>query len=251
MPRNFRDAIYVSKALGYKYLWIDSLCIIQDDKQDWDQESKLMGDVYNKADLVIAATCASAAQEGFLAKHRPSYRESTVSVALQDADGPTTFHYRLAAPHRNQEGPLDTRAWVFQERLLARRYLSFRSLELTWYCQAAMHCECDSAEVADDHRKFRERSLEFLFSHNSQQELHVRWRQDIVAFYTQRNLTRSSDKLIALSAVASAFQVRLGSKYLVGLWERELIFDLLWTASSPGRREPYEVPTWSWVAYEG
>ncbi|KAI0835685.1 heterokaryon incompatibility protein-domain-containing protein [Hypoxylon sp. FL0890] len=251
MPKNFRDAVYVSKSLGYKYLWIDSLCIIQDDEQDWDQESKLMGDIYNRADLVIAATCASAAQDGFLAKNRPTYRESKVSVALQDADRPTTFYYRLASPHRNQQGPLDKRAWAFQERLLARRYVSFRLHEVTWYCQTSMHCECDSAEVADDHRKFRERSLDFLFSRNSQRDLHIRWRQDIVSFYTQRALTRSSDKLIALSAVASAFQVKLGSKYLVGLWEHELILDLLWTTKRPSRREPYEAPTWSWVACEG
>ncbi|KAI1384774.1 uncharacterized protein F4822DRAFT_373069 [Hypoxylon trugodes] len=115
-----------------------------------------------------------------------------------------------------------------------------------------MHCECDSAEIHDDHRKYRERSIEMLFWHNTTaQDLHMRWRQDIVGFYTRRKLTRSSDKIIALSAIAESFQTKLKSKYLVGLWEQDLILDMLWSAGDPGLRESYQVPTWSWVACAG
>ncbi|KAI0138587.1 hypothetical protein F4776DRAFT_619067 [Hypoxylon sp. NC0597] len=89
---------------------------------------------------------------------------------------------------------------------------------MTWYCQAAMHFECDSAEVADDHRKFRERSLEFLFSHNSQQELHIRWRQDIVAFYTQHTtsepLIPQSGCIVLLGKLAQATLTHDLSKFV-------------------------------------
>ncbi|KAI1781361.1 heterokaryon incompatibility protein-domain-containing protein [Hypoxylon cercidicola] len=255
MPQNFKDAIYISKALGYKYLWIDSLCIIQDDEQDWHEQSKLMENVYHRADLVLAATCASTAKDGFLTEERPPYREGTVSITSQDTDEPEIFYYRLAPPHRSLEGPLDQRAWAFQERLRARRYLSFRSREVAWSCQTTLRCECESAEVTDHHRLYRERSLEVLLSLNTAQELHKRWRQEIVTFYTLRKLTRSTDKLRALSAIASWFEKKLSDNYLAGLWEQDLVLDLLWTTAKPGRRETYkgstelyEAPTWSWMA---
>ncbi|KAI0181139.1 heterokaryon incompatibility protein-domain-containing protein [Hypoxylon sp. FL1284] len=251
LPRNFKDAIYVSKVLGYKYLWIDSLCIIQDSLEDWNEQSNLMGDIYRKADLVIAATHASAAEDGFLTENRFSYREGVVSMASENSHRPTSFKYRLVPPHRNQEGPLDDQGWAYQERLLARRYVSFRSREVVWYCNTAMYCECGSAEVADNHRKYRERSLQVLFSQNTVKELHWRWRLEIVDYYTQRKLTKSKDKLRALKAIATSFREKLGGKYLVGLWERDMIWDLLWTTPCPGSPEEYKAPTWSWVAYKG
>lgn len=259
MPQNFRDAIYVSKALGYKYLWIDSLCIIQGDEQDWVKESNLMEGVYHNADLVIAATCAPNAKDGFLAEVRPPYREGTVPVTLQDIDEPTTFYYRLVPPHRCQEGPLDGRGWAFQERLRARRYLSFGSREITWLCQTAMHCECEGAEVVSDHWRNRERSLELFLPYTTDQELHKRWRLEIVTSYTQRKLSKCSDKLVALTAIAKWFQEKLTSSYLAGLWERDMVLDLLWSTEYPSRRvmykrnhgPRYKAPTWSWAACHG
>lgn len=259
MPQNFKDAIHVCRALGYKYLWIDSLCIIQDDEQDWVEQSDLMEGIYHNADLVIAATCAPNAMSGFLTESRPSYREGTVSISLQDTDNPTTFWYRLIPPHRCREGPLDDRGWAFQERLRARRYLSFGSREMTWLCQTSTHCECEGAEVAGAQWKNRERSLELFLPYRTEKELHKSWRREIVTLYTQRVLGRPSDKLIALSAIATWFEEKLSGTYLAGLWERDLVLDLLWSTEIPSRRVKYKrelgqyytAPTWSWAACEG
>lgn len=259
MPQNFKDAIHISKLLGYKYIWIDSLCIIQEDNQDWAEQSGHMEDVYHNADLVIAATCASNSKEGFLVGDRPTYREGTVSITLQDTDKPTIFYYRLTPPHRCREGPLDRRGWAFQERLCARRYVSFGPREVTWSCQTTTRCECDSVEVVDENRRYRERNLELYLPHTPAQELHGHWRRDIVPFYTQRELTKSSDKLRALSAIAAWFGRKLKSNYIVGLWEQDLILDLLWSTKKPGRREEFEgpskiyynAPTWTWITFCG
>lgn len=251
MPQNFRDAIYVSKRLGYNYLWIDSLCIIQDDGEDWDVQSKLMGDIYHGADLVIAASRAPAAFNGFLAERQLPCNEGTVSMALEDNEQPVVFCYRLSPPHRSCEDELDSRAWAFQERLRACRYLAFGKRELTWSCQTTLHCECDSAEVVDESRKYRERSLEFSLSQSTAQDLHMRWRQDIITFYTQRKLTHHEDKLRALSAIADYFQAKIGGKYLAGLWEQDFILDLLWSTDDAMRREDFKIPTWSWMACAG
>ena len=66
LPRNFQDAFAVARALSYRYIWIDSFCIIQDDMQDWRQQVAVMANVYSEAELTISAARSSSHKEGFL-----------------------------------------------------------------------------------------------------------------------------------------------------------------------------------------
>ncbi|PMD17228.1 HET-domain-containing protein, partial [Hyaloscypha hepaticicola] len=93
LTRVFQDAIHVTRFMGIDYIWIDSLCIIQDSPEDWAKESLLMEDVYSNSYCNIAATHASSGEDG-------CFDEVTNSLLLQ-------------------------RAWVFQERILAPRVLHF------------------------------------------------------------------------------------------------------------------------------
>jgi hypothetical protein len=85
IPATLKDAIQIAKSLGYQYLWIDALCIIQDDELDWQRESGRMAQVYGNADLVIAASSAKDSPEGFLKQER---RHRGGSVLFHDKGDP-------------------------------------------------------------------------------------------------------------------------------------------------------------------
>lgn len=154
----------MSRDLGFRYIWIDSICIIQDDEKDWEEQSAqskdfpnplpgylphgllnpyhLVASVYSNADLVLAATRASSADEGFLQQDR-LVRESSIEIPPKSGIGPSIhLNYRLLDPlflmnyYLNDDpldwDPLSTRGWALQEQLLAKRYLSFGRRELSW-----------------------------------------------------------------------------------------------------------------------
>lgn len=138
LPSTFRDAVQVTRKLGLQYLWIDSLCIIQDDKKDWDTESKLMEQVFSSAYVTIAASCASGTEDGFL-KPRP-HRQCVRLIA--DNGEP----YFVCEAIDNfavdvEQGELNKRGWVFQERALSRRTIYFSEKQTYWECGGGVRCE--------------------------------------------------------------------------------------------------------------
>lgn len=138
LPKTFQDAVHVTRSLGIQYLWIDSLCIIQDDKCDWATESKLMEQVFSSAYVTLAASCANDTNDGFL-KTRPS-RSSIKSVT---SDGQP---YYVCEPIDDfsgdvEQGELNKRGWVLQERALSRRTIHFAERQSYWECGAGVRCE--------------------------------------------------------------------------------------------------------------
>jgi hypothetical protein len=136
VPKTFRDAMTVTHRLGLPYLWIDSICIVQDDLNDWAEESAKMSHIYTDAVFTIAASAAENAMEGFLgprqrreAKINPTAKNSLPLSIRQD------IHL---IPSTNKPIPLlNERGWVFQERLLSRRVLHFEKEEMIWECRTA------------------------------------------------------------------------------------------------------------------
>jgi hypothetical protein len=144
LSQTLQDNILVTRALGCRFIWIDALCIVQDDENDWATEASRMSDIYAKAWLVLAASTAFDCREGFLhlgeaplvikARHLP---DQPVEVSVRR----TTSHkydmdYNLAAQ------PLLRQAWAMQERELACRIVHFLPNEVLWHCQCATFCEC-------------------------------------------------------------------------------------------------------------
>lgn len=161
----------MSRDLGFRYIWIDSICIIQDDDKDWEEQSSQsksflnllsgslnhgllnlyhpVGSVYSNADLVLAAARASSADEGFLHQNR-LVRESSIEIPPKSGIGSSIhLHYRIGPKlytdyHRynnpSEWDPLDARGWALQERLLAKRYLSFGRRELSWAVSQYLPC---------------------------------------------------------------------------------------------------------------
>lgn len=146
LPQTFQDAVAVTRSLNLKYLWIDSLCILQADgegndpesKEDWDRESKLMEEVFGSAYLAIAASCAQHKFQGFL-KPRTSRQIVTISAS----DG-AQFHVCEVIDKFEsdvEQGELNQRGWVLQERALSRRTIHFTETQTYWECGGGIRCE--------------------------------------------------------------------------------------------------------------
>ena len=130
LPRSFQNAIVVTGWFQCRYLWIDSLCIIQDSKEDWQSESGLMRHVYKNAWLNIAATAAADSSSGLFVDRKPLL-VSTGAVSISwEGNLPTGMFYFFLRDFWEDEvgrAPLNRRAWVVQERFLSRRNLHFGS----------------------------------------------------------------------------------------------------------------------------
>lgn len=139
LPKTFQDAVYVCRGLGLDHLWIDSLCIIQDDKDDWATESKFMEYVFSSAYCTIAASCANGSGDGFL-KSRPERR----CVTMNGPSGDETYYVceTIDDFHRDAEqSELNQRGWVLQERALSRRTIYFTESQSYWECGEGVRCE--------------------------------------------------------------------------------------------------------------
>ncbi|KAI0823931.1 heterokaryon incompatibility protein-domain-containing protein [Trametes gibbosa] len=288
LPKTIRDAIHVTHALGFQFLWIDTLCIVQDCHEDKQHELGRLHDTYRHAFLTIVAASASKVSQGFL-ETRPSPARSTKAnpfsgdVTLPFICPPNppgsaahavghTHVPRLGEVHISLAArgydylmePTSTRAWCMQEYLMSSRLLLFTSQTLQFRCQTSTQSVGDSFHFPG----FEPRLPDVLFfpracldktergrrsDTKEWTQLHVAW-LEILEDYTGRKLTKPSDKLVACGAVAAAFQRVLHSDYLAGLWRDALLVGLVWYNRLGGdlsRPEAYRAPSWSWASVDG
>ncbi|KAI1741470.1 heterokaryon incompatibility protein-domain-containing protein [Xylaria scruposa] len=149
--RTFRDTIRIVKHLGLEYLWIDSLCIVQNDTEDWIRESARMCDIYGGSSINIAATSARDGSFGcFFDRDEKTLRK------IRKIRVPLSAKTQLIVAsediyHNVESGPLTHRAWAFQERLLAHRTLSFTNSQLFWECETILACETFPDKLPEDY----------------------------------------------------------------------------------------------------
>jgi hypothetical protein len=136
LPRSFKDAVIVARMLGVQFIWIDSLCIKQDDDEEKEREFKNMEEVYASAYCTIAATSARDCDDGFLRRSadrcvRLSEESASVYVTTQDAN------FTQDVEHAD----LNDRGWVLQERALSHRIIHFAKGQTYWECGCGIGCE--------------------------------------------------------------------------------------------------------------
>ncbi|KAK5956167.1 hypothetical protein OHC33_002740 [Knufia fluminis] len=248
LPTTFRDAIRVCKWFDLEYLWIDSLCIIQDSPADWLRESHTMKAVYNHAFFTIAAG-AGASDAGLFVNRNP--------LAVMVPQVETSWHN---IPNRRycivddrlwlrdvDQAPLSQRAWVVQERFLSSRILFFGATQMFYECCESSVCESFPGGRAKCELGWQPKKLD----HRDTTPMKA-WYAAARA-YSEANLTRYSDKIVALAGVAEMCQERLQDKYIVGLWKKRFIAQLCWEAYPQGhdRPDPCIAPTWSWLSING
>ncbi|KAF8857134.1 HET-domain-containing protein, partial [Acephala macrosclerotiorum] len=274
LPKNFRDAVLVAWGLNTFYLWIDSLCIIQDSLFDWQQESAAMAEIYSHGLTNICATGASDGDCGlFLDRQLPSFPNLNLKLRLSDGGTAQTYHTADLKMWRDgvEQSPLISRAWVLQERFLSHSNIHFGQTQMFWECSAGCTLETYTARFLSD--KYTSISRKTNFSATDSfpsvkpgsdgdqgKEL---WNQ-VVESYSSCALTNDTDRLVALSGIASKFAnflVTSFSKpndpfipsYFAGIWNCDIINQLLWQRMTDNpvlRPNRYIAPTWSWASVD-
>lgn len=228
LPPTFQHAIEVVRHLGIRYLWIDSLCIVQDDHQDWEREAGKMANIYHNSFITISATAAVSPQAGLFS--------TSSAIKLDSVSAQLIHHFPTDMNnHRAHRFPVLSRGWTYQERMLAPRVLHFGPEEIFWECYDRGCCECAPMQNAFRNEVSKNEFFGRLIASVSDSDGHIDplitpenlWRKIVVA-YSPLALTVSSDKLPALSGLADKRRVSTNQKYLAGLWESTLVFDLLW-----------------------
>ncbi|KAI0451857.1 heterokaryon incompatibility protein-domain-containing protein [Xylaria acuta] len=248
LPLTFQHALTVARRLGFDYIWIDSLCIIQDNRQDWEEQSGEMALVYRGAELVLGATAAYSADAGFL-HDRITKTQKRLQLRLPGRKTMSSIHYRtFKGAEHGANGPLESRGWAYQERVIARRFLSYGLNEIVWDCMEDGDCECDCVHDSSPTDDWHVENLEKGISGFHRKGLMAFWRNSILSQYSHRFLTVPSDALVALSAVASLIHELDGGLYFAGLWSQDLLRGLMWFCSKPCRTQSFYAPSWSWAS---
>jgi hypothetical protein len=279
-----KDAVKVCQGMGLRYLWIDALCIIQNDYNDNAVEIAKMASIYGSAAVTIVAARSSSATEGFLGERLPASRECAI-VSYRCSNGELGSITLIKLDDRlNWEAgvePIDERGWTLQERLLSSRIIEFGSWQTRWICPETRSSGFSLEGYTDGwkrdvffsgKRKIEALDLESIHAtkstidfygrpRNSQFEKYLNamrhWRE-ICETFTERALTLSSDRALAISGIAQIFAESSGDQYIAGLWKSWFHSGLLWKTvhshlrpKTPPRPTTYQGPSWSWLAVNG
>lgn len=280
LPKTFQDALIVCKALDVHYIWIDSLCILQDSQEDWAVQGSKMAQIYSDCLVTIAADAAANSGQGFL-RRVPDPDEFSVTCNKYDKtqahthtlEDSTTYevyirrsvdvsylgsfpHHYVATPETTKDEELGShlskRGWCFQESLLPHRVLHFAVDHLSWSCTTDSFCECMYGTIDTATKRYRSLLADGLEKGCivDRAKMKEDW-QNIIVEFTRRRLTFSSDRLAALAGLAARVHAEHPNlEYLAGLWSDTLPQSLLWEAGSM-RIQPYIAPSWSWSGITG
>ncbi|KAI7781009.1 hypothetical protein LA080_015352 [Diaporthe eres] len=272
LPKTFKEALEVADWFKCRWLWIDSLCIIQDSTEDWQREAGMMYNVYKSALLNISADDSNDARWGCFRAREPLAvlpMRLRLAPAQEGEDGgssPDQGHWLTPDStglfEAITKAPLARRAWVFQERQLSRRVLHFTSREVVWECCASgTYFACETFPrggaplpvLFGGRPKYQGQGLSGGGGAEGK-EVYDTWDM-LCQSYSEKKLSHSGDKAVALSGLAREFQALLpGDVYVAGMWKSLLPQSLLWkSADSSGRvdYEGYIAPSWSWLSIDG
>ncbi|KAL0933620.1 heterokaryon incompatibility protein [Colletotrichum truncatum] len=276
LPKTLRDAICVTRQLGVKYLWIHSLCIIQDDEKDWRREAAQMGTVYTNTHVVITALASDNSDGGlFRDRDEASVRPVPLTASFPEPHGNSC---RYVVPSggdwkAGEHSPISTRAWTLQEQVLCARMLSFGADQLRWICLSMCAAETDpdgafSGQHSDSLAMTTERQILRLNANQaalaagesgamakddgglSVQERDVSFQawEKIVTKYSARVITKQADRIPAILGVARRMEVNLNNRFVAGVWKGDYCLrSLSWQAETPGALIAH-YPTWSWAS---
>ncbi|KAF2415752.1 HET-domain-containing protein, partial [Tothia fuscella] len=265
LPRTFRDAIVLTRALGLNYLWIDTLCIIQGPTGDWAAECALMSSVYRGSFVNIGANASTDSHGGLFCQR--SWK-SVTPLTGRLTYTPIGWHENpvVLYPHGGanilDRAPLGSRAWVAQERLLSPRTVHFLPHKVVWECDECFASESDVTGSLEGTPYINRRCLARPVSTHGNNtytgdQFLATWDR-IIRFYSGGQLTVATDKLVAISGVARYMQSTLWGdgpvSYHAGHWSYRFELQLTWypSAFSVGSRaQTYVAPSWSWASYNG
>ncbi|XXG96078.1 hypothetical protein Hte_002355 [Hypoxylon texense] len=253
LPMDYQHVISLCRALSIRYLWVDSLCILQDSVEDFHCEAATMVDVYMGALFTMSICWPS--ESGGLPIRDPSTMIPKLLLPATNGSG----REEVALVYNEDEwrdcvskAPINRRGWVFQERVLSSRILYLAKEQFYWECDDMRACEVYPDGMPPSNSDSRVNVADEALSNDTLNDI---W-DKIVEDYTLGSLTFQKDKLVALSGVARQVASMSGDKYVAGLWKSRLILDLLWYVDdtrypdleSGKRQSDCNAPSWSWAS---
>ena len=276
LPLTLQHCVTLARQLNLRYVWIDALCIIQDDNNDWMVEASRMCDVYSKAAITVVACRSDGSSGGIFGPQK--YSTHTQTPYKQTLINFSEDHGRNHDPNPllNDDDPIYDRAWAVQETILSGRAIFFSSKELRWECNTCRKCQCGKNSIQfastldlqeEGVEAYRGWRMNDFFRGTAIDAAYVQWKRMYV-LYCSRELTKDSDRLPALSGLARRFSEIMLEKfdrkeqYLAGIWRGSLPQDLLWHVAArlnrykkggerQDRPKNWRAPTWSWASVEG
>lgn len=270
LPATIRDAITLTRGCGLRYIWIDSVCIIQDNGKDWLAEAHRMHEVYANAYFTLCAVSIDTASAGlFHARDAWRYRAERCQLASHQITS------RSASCRELVDGSTwSSRGWTLQEEHLSPRIIYWTPQRVYWSCGRCSVGEGDLSSTTTAARAGRlleqhvttstismstHSSSSFLAASRSGKDIHEKW-YDLVESFTKRKLSNAGDKLAAIAGIAMRYQHcrGAGDQYLAGLWMDTLAQDLAWKTpvyliennNDPSLDEAGNnlIPSWSWAS---
>jgi hypothetical protein len=240
-----RDAVVVARRLSIPYLWVDALCIIQDDRMDWENAFSLMGLVISNAYITISSLSSSTCQSGFLQRSPHISETNLPGEMLEDW----------------LSSPWSTRGWTFQEEKLSMRLIYFGRSKVHFCCSNWIYTEGGSTSSTVYEKSIIDLGRDALVQ-NHVQLLVDFWRHGLVPQYSRRQFTRAKDKLPAIAGVAKYIGDVTGYDYVAGMWKPGLFTELIWLCHCPPKgsltcllatlatdSSTFIAPSWSWAHF--
>ncbi|EFX01599.1 tol-like protein [Grosmannia clavigera kw1407] len=249
LPQSFRDAVRITRGLDMRYLWIDSLCIIQDNTEDKIRELQRMEHVFSSAYVTIAATCATDSNDRFL---KTRYKRRYVSMGRYTVCEPIDDFSKDV-----DQASINRRGWVLQERALSRRTIHFTSRQTYWECGGGVRCETMT--------RMKNPKASILSDPNFPQSLsafvrgkRIKTFQSLYERYSGLELSFLTDRPHAIRGLETRLLDTFRTTGGFGVFDRYLHHSLLWQRPAGGELKRIEFlegmpkpPSWSWMSYSG
>lgn len=266
LPQTLQDAIFITRKLGVRHIWIDSLCIVQDDKADWAREAATMSNVYSKSLCTIAALSSSSCDDGIL-KGRNKLKVLPATLHPSSDFAVTLYPGLPTWRTLDNKSSLNSRGWTLQERELPPRIVYFTISQTAWQCLTTGWIENTSTAPGHIPIGNLQAKSSWLFNGNAQREAQKTGRPEDevyetwykkVSDYSNRRLSYQTDKLVAIAGIAKKANEQILDTYAAGLWKKDILHGLLWACCSEAstklqykRNTQYIAPSWSWASIEG
>jgi hypothetical protein len=255
IPKTVLDAMNVTSELGFRYLWIDTLCIKQDDPKDKDLQISNMDRIYSCASLTIVSTGPNADSgiPGLGESSRSSRQVTRIFSNVQLVSALPILSQALL------NSPWDQRGWTLQEKALSKRLLIFTEFQAFWHCNNGIYSEDTTLESAKGIVNMRHNTQDYesyspttlrIYKPSPQDSAEVQY-VSYLRSYISRDLSYPGDAINAFTGLLKVFTPRLGPSVWgipTGIFESALAWKT--TAHFPRRRNS-EFPSWSWAGWFG
>ncbi|WAO82883.1 HET domain-containing protein [Fusarium falciforme] len=252
LPPLFQDVVSCSRSLGIEYVWIDRLCIIQGQDEDFKRQAAKMHQIYGNATLTIAAASAASENDRILVPRDMKGQAFNLNLNIDGIGslklGARRRTHTLGTEDKGGDyGKISTRAWIWQERLLSGRMI--------FYTPSALKFECNQHSIWEG---FAPDVTGHSWSAQLNNISHTSW-TSLVEEYMSRDITRQSDRLPAMDSVMKRISQSQGWSPLWGMWANMLVESLGWQSkvseksgklmcrTNPGNY----APSWSWASVDG